>query len=366
MKDANRNSQTALTRRDLLKLAGGALGVGALSYTAGLLNQSPATLPGPGALPEYVDGGLGLPVFRGPYLQQQAHMAAFLFPADPVKLGALCDRCLNISTESPFKYVPLLSNLVMIYTDMLVASLDERDRQVGFIPETELSFWVPVLALRKTAAGYVPDHLVWFLPCLFVDEGNAIATGREVYGFNKQQAQFQKPDSIQAPHFVASVMGFQSFGPTERAETQPLLELRRSQPAAVSAPAEIWQDWPAAQSALTSQIPGNVQGASDVPWLDFATHLVMDNAPLIFLKQFRDAADTRLACFQALVEAPVKLQNFYAGGFLSGHYELNINPLASHPLSAWLGIDSQPATLGVWMTVDFNLETGREIWRNTP
>lgn len=364
MKAVNSNKAgLVITRRDLLKLAGGILGAGALGYGAGMLNQPTPKTPVSGSLPDYVDDGPGLPVFRGPYLQQ-AQMAAFLLLADQTRLGELCDRHLNLFTDAPYKYVPMLSSLVMIFSDMWVSSLDERDRQVGLIPETELSFWVPVMALRKTGAGDVPDHPAWFLPCLFVDDGNAIASGREVYGFNKQLAQFQKPADIRDPLFVTSVVGFQEFGASVRAVRQPLLELRRAGSTGSTLPAETWQDWPSAQAALSRRVPELLESDAGGPWVGVATQLAADNAPLVFLKQFRDATEPRLACYQEQLEAAITVKNFYEGGFLSNRYELQINSLASHPLSTLLGLKSQTSTSGVWMKVDFSLGAGKQVWKH--
>ena len=38
------------------------------------------------APPDYADNGTGFPVFRGSYLQKDAHCAAFLFNADMERL----------------------------------------------------------------------------------------------------------------------------------------------------------------------------------------------------------------------------------------------------------------------------------------
>ena len=59
-------------RRDLFKIIGGALGISALSYYLGLSNQADA-LPND-QLPEYADGDMSLPVFRGPYLQKDVSL----------------------------------------------------------------------------------------------------------------------------------------------------------------------------------------------------------------------------------------------------------------------------------------------------
>jgi len=170
-------------RRSFLKLAGGAVGISALSYYLGTTNRVEPKLDN--SLPEYADNGLGFPVFRGPYLQKDARLAAFFFKANSESLTALCDRSLNVSEAFAYKYVPLTSSVMLVFADMLVSSRDERDKEVGLIPETEVSFWVLTVAMQKTQGGLVPHHLAWFLPYLLVDEGNAIATGREVFGFNK-------------------------------------------------------------------------------------------------------------------------------------------------------------------------------------
>ncbi len=60
--------------------------------------------------------------------------------------------------------------------------------------ETEVGFWLLTLVSRRVGEMWVPDHLVWFMPYLFVDNGYAIMAGREVYGFNKMGAQFEKPE----------------------------------------------------------------------------------------------------------------------------------------------------------------------------
>src|SRR6266508_1453580 len=88
--------------------------------------------------PAYVDGGIGLPVFRGPHVQHDAQLAAFFFDANAQQLSALCNQYLNLPTNGQTRYVPLLSKVVVIFANMFVASRDERDGQVGRFPETEV------------------------------------------------------------------------------------------------------------------------------------------------------------------------------------------------------------------------------------
>jgi len=304
-------------------------------------------------LPDYADHGNGFPVFRGPYFQKDARLAAFLFKGDTERLTAHCDQALNVSAGSKYKYVPLSSSLMLIFADMLVSSRDERDAQVGLIPETEVSFWVLTVAMQKTPGGTIPHHLAWFLPYLFVDEGNAIATGREVYGFNKLAAQFQKPEQIQKPEFMADVLGFKEFGPDAIAQRERLLALS-APPSIDLAPSSNLES---IKNRIAAELFKNIPTGLGAGMLAFAARFVNAHIPLVFLKQFRDAQDTHKACYQRVIEASLKVETFYEGGLFPEAYTLHIANLASHPLAQSLGLKpgDQQSTLGAWLRVDFEL-----------
>ena len=97
--------------------------------------------------------------------------------------------------------------------------------------------------------------------------------------------------------------------------------------------------------------------------VEFAARFINDHIPLVFLKQFRDAQNTRKACYQRLIEAPLKVETFFEGGLFLQPYTLNIASLASHPLAQNLGLQGAEyrSTLGMWMQVDFVLENGFEV-----
>jgi hypothetical protein len=342
-------------RRSFLKLAGGAFGISALSYYLGVTNRAAPTPDAASALADYADNGLGFPVFRGPYLQKDARLAAFLFNADIERLTTLCDRSLNVSESFRYKYVPMTSNVMLVFADMLVSSRDARDAQVGLIPETEVSFWVLTAAMQKTQSGDLPHHLAWFLPYLLVDEGNAIATGREVFGFNKLAAQFQKPDQIQRPEFTADILGFKQFGADSIAQKERLLGLSASSSAEPIPSGDV----ESIKNKAVDELSRNVRTSL----VEFAARSINDEIPLVFLKQFRDAQYTYKACYQRLIEAPLKVEMFYEGGLFPEPYTLNITSLASHPLAQNLGLKETPqeSTFGAWMRVDFGLNNGMEV-----
>jgi len=309
--------------------------------------------------PDYADNGTGFPVFRGPYLQKDARCAAFLFNADMERLRTLCDQTLNISQAFRYQYVPMTSSVMLLFADMLVSSRDERDAQIGLIPETEVSFWVLTVAMQKTRGGYIPHHLAWFLPYLLVDEANAIATGREVFGFNKLAAHFQKPGQIQKPEFTADVLGFKKFGTDSIAQREGLLELKASS----SAQPTRSNNLDSIKKGMAAELLKNISTNLGSGLVEFATRFINDHIPLVFLKQFRDAQNTRKACYQRLIEAPLKVETFFEGGLFLQPYTLNIASLASHPLAQNLGLNGTEnrSTLGVWMQVDFVLENGFEV-----
>lgn len=318
-------------------------------------------------LPGYVDSDIGLPVFRGPYLQQDTDMAVLFFHADSERLTALCDRYLNAPSEGQTKYVPLMSNIAVVFADMQASSGDERDRQVGRLPETEVSFWILTVAMRKIGSIFVPDHLAWFLPFLFVDESNVIATGREVYGFNKQAGQFQKPTSIQRPEFSLDVLGLKEFKPEAEGQLERLLDMRHADRVAGEEPSGIWHSWENARTAITPEILKTLAADSKNKVVEIAALLVTHQMRLVFLKQFRDVTNTQQACYQAIIEAPLMVQTFRQGGFLAGKYDMRVNRLDSHPLADVLGLrlenGEQRSTLGLWMKLDFMLGDGVEIWK---
>jgi hypothetical protein len=317
--------------------------------------------------PAYVDGGIGLPVFRGPHVQHDAQLAAFFFDANSQQLIALCNQYLNFPANGQIKYLPLLSKVVVMFAEMFVASRDERDSQVGRFIETEVTFWIPTMAVRRVGGLFVPDHLAWFVPQLFVDESNSIATGREVYGFNKQHAHIERPASIRHPAFAVDVLGVRHFAPDVTAQRERLLDMRHTGDAPIDERPGTWQSWDDAQTEVLPELLKTVAADSKNKIVEMATMLVTNQMRLVFLKQFRDVADTRLACYQAIVEAPLTLLQFQQGGSLSGDYVLRINPLDSHPLAQKLGLrlehDEQRASLGLWMKIDFLLGAGIEIWK---
>jgi len=193
---------------------------------------------------------------------------------------------------------------------------------------------------------------------LFVDEGNSMVTGREVYGFNKQMAEFIRPPDIQSPKFSMDVLGVKHFSAEAVAQTERLLELH----AADREPSKtVWREWNSVRDFFVEAMAVNIRPEFSSSLMNFSSWVLTRGIPLVFLKQMRSAADPRKASFQQVLEAPLQIRNFYGGAPLTQPYQLTISELNSHPLVQKLGLESvQSTSLRAWLKVDFILGLGTE------
>lgn len=355
-----------LSRRRFLYLTGGALGAAATG--CGRREAS-----SPGKLPHYVDDDLrhGWPVPRGPYLQRDARIAAFLFPAERDALHRLCRRYLSAPTNGAWDYVPAMPYVAMLYAEMDVLSTDARDQALGWSHARELSFWTPVVGRRKAGGLWTPDHAAWFLPCLYVDNPSALVTGREVYGFPKMWGRFEPPTIIQNPEFALDAWRFETAdapGATEApGRMQRLAEMKRRNTEDALVSAITWGNWDVARAEIV-RLLSQMETSVDAETLRELFDLEGTEIPLVFLKQFRDAADIRRACYQAIIRTSARLDTFHQGGILEHTYYLKLSPHANHPLGKLLGLQTNQqervqALLGFWIHVDFTLAHGAEVWK---
>ena len=360
-----------LSRRHFLYLTGGALGAAATGAAATGCGRRETSSPG--ELPRYVDDDLrhGWPVPRGPYLQRDARIAAFLLPAERDALHRLCSRYLSAPTNGQWDYVPAMPYVAMVYAEMDVLSTDARDQALGWSRERELSFWAPVVGRRQAGGLWTPDHAAWFLPCLYADNPSALVTGREVYGFPKMWGRFEPPTIIQNPEFAVDAWRFETTNAPGAAEAssrmQRLAEVKRRDPGDALVSAVTWGNWDVARAEII-RLLRQADSSADVGTLRELVDLEGAEIPLVFLKQFRDAADTRRACYQAIIRTNARLDTFHQGGVLDHTYYLTLSPHPNHPLAQLLGLRTNQqghvqALVGFWIHVDFALDDATELWK---
>ena len=79
------------------------------------------------------------------------------------------------------------------------------------------------------------------------------------------------------------------------------------------------------------------------------------------LKQVRDAGAADLACYQAIVQAAVKIENLTWRG-AGGPWKLEVEAISSHPLAEDLGIaGTLPADLALEVEFDLTLQPGETV-----
>lgn len=318
----------------------------------------------PRALPAYIERG-GEQVLRPPYQLNGTQLRGFVLPSDLSALRGVCDRTLNAASQDGTEYHPLLPYSILTFVQMPhIQSADPEERDRGILFENEADIWLLLVAGKRHAGVFVAERLVWYMPYLWVDNPIAMVEGREVYGFPKEFGQFVLPLSTQDPaYFRAETYVVDRYSADSRWQMKPLIEVRR-----VDEP--YWGEHAREWSEAAHMFQG-IQDALQVSLSELSIPLIADlfhqfthhQQSLVFLKQFRDVADNRKACYQALVESPVTIERFQGGGFLSGDYYVTIHPYASHPMARDLGLPEGPmrASLAYWANFDFTFDLGREV-----
>lgn len=340
--------------------------------------------------PHYIETFVGLPAFMSPSMLQNAQLSGMLFKADYQKLTALCDKYLNQVGNSEIRYTPLFSSVSVVYANIQqMYSLNSTQYDVGWLKENELSFWLVTVAWKKVGEFYIPDHLAYFLPYLFVDNPYAIATGREVYGFNKLAAGFDIVGDFHAPQMTVNTLIFNPLSHETEGKEDWLFKL--TPPTGTGSAV----DSTASDKNATQAYQAIVEMFGDVKQLDLSlmeealggkiAHLALEiiadllihlagKIPMVFLKQFRSISDSKDVCYQAITESPIKITKFHSFGFLDSGYQLQINQVQSHPIVEALGLEATlengqwlaASKLGFWTEVDFAVENGYEVAKSPP
>lgn len=322
-------------------------------------------------LPTYVERG-GEQTFAPPWAATGVLLRTFFLRCDDKALQAQCDRYLNAPTGGKTDYRPVLPIALLAFAELThLQSTSEPDRNRGWVSERDVAFWFLTMSVRKELGIEVGESLSFFQPYFFVDQPQALCTGRETVGFPKELSDIELTGALDRPSRLSVTTNVSpSFGPSVRIEPRELCHVMPNPPKdgapPAAAPAQhanlrdlLKEAWSALQTDAES-IP--------LPSLKLLFNLVEDivemKMPCVFLKQFRDPADGSLACYQALVEQPIKTTAFRRGGLLPGRYGLTLAEYPSHPIAADLGLTPARCQdlVGIWMDFDFTMETGKVVW----
>ena len=311
----------------------------------------------PRDLPEYASRG-GDPCFPPPYVVDQAGMDIFICEGDPAALGRMVERALNLPTREQYRdehrlHFELADHRVgfaCIDVEKLRSKPrgDQRLRQrVDPLPgvtsiyahQTEVAVMVQV----KDEAG-MP---YWYLPYVLNSLPTAVTTGREVYGYPKQHADFRgegdqspgptkddqplfgpgrrwkasatvraydlkPPVGNEAEFALTPVLEFRRGG--QPAQTTPVGTALRARPRPRPSDFELYagRSWAeegptsaagSSKGSVEQPVGGpvlNVEPASEDAAAAFLQRIRSD-APYVFLRQFREPERESFASYQALV-----------------------------------------------------------------
>jgi Acetoacetate decarboxylase (ADC) len=273
------------------------------------------------------------PEIPPPYTFPNVTIHSFELAADMTKLRQLCDSLLNIGDldQRGFLYRPLLPYVsleVLEYPKMMSAA--PPFSQWGYITQHEAYIRFPVVKYEVLGWFLLPVEVSNFFPFLFVDSNWSAFSGREVIGFPKVIGSIGE-DTTAAGGYSASVSVpvFPVYSPDTQQTSRQIVNIE------------------------TGPLLGPGNAPSTWPWLitaydDFAGDiepLVIEVAELIYpdlfstiaLKQIRDAENSEMACFQALVHSEFQVDNVSEPHFFESA-TVTLNSWASLDLAASFGL----------------------------
>lgn len=386
-------------------------------------------------------------------MQQRISFTGVTFRVFPLRasinrLQAFCDNYLNFADDPDsacngnyFKAAaPMVSFSVLNYGKM-----STETENLGWIAQHEVLFSVPVEWYKVNESGQLVFHdWAYVCPFIFVDNDQSLGVGREVYGWTKVRGWLQPSTNSwtsdpREPRRVLS-MGtslFPDLYAGERQQDRTLIEVIQDAPTSffrspynADDPYNPW--WSAARNMRrsVSAMSGAFQFMSGLPLFGNAGTRYVGNGVRMYarlmqnmmagmpwlksgfdtreaararagenpaspsmnnltLKQFRDAEEPDLACYQALVNSKVSVERLTDGGLLGGSnlmmgdptggYRIHVHEYAEQPIIETLGLevtdtehDEFGTRVGVlsplmpwWMACDLRYDMGTNLcWRS--
>ena len=250
-----------------------------------------------------------------------------------------------------------------------IISSNDDDRLLGgtFYREFLVMQLAPSLAMD-------PPELNWFIPFIYLDTDAPRLSGREIFGYPKQFGSIEK--------FERYPGAAKDVEPVKKLQLSAVAVRRRSQPKASLQPV-IRIDGPAAPPAILrrysdagemihDQLSGIKHGPAQPAGSDLLIEaaLAFSNVGNIFLKQFRDCADPKSACYQAVCKTDTVPGQFHSGGCVDpSGYTVTVQNLESEPLLRYIAGDRKasggettfPVAFAYWADLDVELTNGRVI-----
>jgi hypothetical protein len=246
---------------------------------------------------------------------------------------------------------------------------DERGR----VTERQVGLWVPILVRRKTASG-TSHEVGFFLPWMWLDNPVSVASGREVYGYPKTWgwATFAGEKHLRGIFdFAGDGAPYDPYRPERTRDSRAFeldsFALREHNPATRLKRGPLLRVLPVGEGEKVEEV--GAEAERDFERIRGGMEQVLggsDGLKQFFLRQFRSPVDGTRASYQDIVraEAVVAPSPKPRTTWLDRH-RIEIEPVASDPLTETLGIKTGPAHLAVEVAFDFDIGPGEILWRST-
>lgn len=291
-------------------------------------------------------------VLRPPGRLYQVSMYAFILRAQHAALAALCDHFVNTPTGSAVTAAPLLGLfpfVILVCADMHGRSLHPEDRNRGYGLERDVGFFVPV-----TLSGAGDLQRACLLPYLYVNNFAAVLIGREIFGFPKVLGQIEF--DANPLRVVLRSMALPKDGPDQPVQDAcTLLSVETTQPAPSEPLPATWAESVLHIGTEVLRALGASRFAAD-----------LSGVPLLFLKQFRDAARPDLACYQSIVSTVATVETLRQASILRDQFSVTLPRYDSVHIAEQLGLEAdhglQP-TAAFFFDLDFTVPCGTVLWK---
>ena len=242
----------------------------------------------------FVSSG-GEPQLPPPYRFPKVSINSFKLEGTSEAIQTLCDTFLNVGTLEArgFRYVAASQ-----YVDMEVLNYPRMQCSLppfadqGFSTQNEIYFRVMVAKLLASSNLLIPAEISFFVPFIFVDNPWSIISGREVIAFSKNLAKFEPelPGRTGAYPINVSASVLNPYDQNTLLRLEEIVSIQGGSRAASKPPIGPWPWGDIDFSGMSPVLRDLLPDLRDISQPGFS---------VIGLKQFRDAQDPSMACYQA-------------------------------------------------------------------
>jgi hypothetical protein len=301
-------------------------------------------------LPNYVEYGPRL-TFPGPFLARGGVFLCLVLRGDAEKLKQLCERVLDEPAQGRCDYTVLTPYVVMMIGSWTrLSSLGPGLVSVGNVPETSLTFWLPVSATDADGS-----RVCLFAPYLFVDNEVSLLIGREDFGYAKALGQFDPQPVIVPPNRTTRITAYgeDPNNPGVPPDWYEVVELEEETTGAEPTPADANVALGVAEELVAPLEDPDLDPMKVVAAVEA---FFKSETREVFLKQVRDASQPTRAWCQ-VVESPIVVRQHQVS-LLSSRWEVTVTSSGTYPIYGDLGIKKQTALVAYVLEWEMELGTG--------